>query len=81
MVGFYIFRCLILKKERVGSKMILLDEEKIGLCCRICSGIVDTYFDVFDIFCYKIIVELLNFIGIYFCGLLIFKKFIESFIF
>lgn len=32
MVGFYIFRCLILKKERVGSKMILLDEEKIGMC-------------------------------------------------
>lgn len=80
MIGFYIFRCSTPKKERAGSKMTSSDEEKTGLCCRTCSGTVDTYPDVFDTFCYKITVESLNFIGIHFCGLSIFKKFIESFI-
>lgn len=46
MVGFYIFRCSTPKKERAGSKMTSSDEEKTGMCCRTCTGTVDTYPDV-----------------------------------
>lgn len=48
MVGFYIFRCSTPKKERAGSKMTSSDEEKTGMCCRTCTGTVDTYHDVIN---------------------------------